>query len=205
MDIPPIPSPPPLQPLRDVRLLRKPGVDCGDMDVLSIHDKRSRLGSFVSELTGFATTFARSRSIPFIHPRLYAGTLPRTVLSAFSAAAVYSNKTPETHPWALRLLSESAREIHREGERADTPSEKLGRLQALFLVSSMRVFDGDVSLRAAVDREITVLMSWVEDLVNLKRTMETDDAYESPKSWEVRHGNLIWLHPCYSLGLTNMA
>lgn len=93
--------------------------------------------------------------------------------------------------WTLKVLLDAVREVHRDGERATTHADRLARVQALLLLNSMRIFDGDVSMRAAAEREMSVMLAWVKDLVVVKNELEegfppsvlmTRD--KPPKSWE---------------------
>lgn len=75
----------------------------------------------------------------------------------------------------MRLLTDTAVSVHRDGERnADTPYDRLARVQALIILDTIRVFDGDITLRAAAESEVHVLMTWIEDLQKLTVTLEAE-------------------------------
>ncbi|KAK5987353.1 Transcription factor gsfR2-like protein [Cladobotryum mycophilum] len=193
MDIPPVPAPPqqPEQPVRDVSLLTDCDDCVGTVDILQVHDPRSKIGFIVEEFTRLHTTFAQKRATYFMHPRLYTTQLPKAILIAFSAASSYANRTPETKGWAMRVILDAVREVHREGERASTQVDRLARVQALLMLNTIRIFDGDVGMRAAAEREMSVAIAWAKDLAELRNEME--DGLPSsahitkerlPKSWE---------------------
>ncbi|KAF7545898.1 hypothetical protein G7Z17_g8818 [Cylindrodendrum hubeiense] len=113
------------------------------------------------------------------------------MLAAFSAATAYAGRTPQNKGWVYKLVSEAAREIHREGERADTPAERVARVQALVILDSIRMFDGDVALRAATERETPQFLAWLSSLKELKDELEAGISPEvlmsrdrPPASWE---------------------
>ncbi|PNY27172.1 Uncharacterized protein TCAP_02899 [Tolypocladium capitatum] len=178
------------QPVRDLSLLKSGERMCFDVDPLQVHDPRSRLGFFVHFLTSLHATFARTRALPFVHPRLWTAQLPKAILAAFSTATAYGAHSPANKAWTMRLVADAAREIHREGERATTPGDKLARVQALTVLNSVRVFDGDVGLRAAAEREMGVMLAWTKELEDVKDELEGEARAqrgalrEPPKSWE---------------------
>ncbi|KAL2685139.1 hypothetical protein Neosp_006235 [[Neocosmospora] mangrovei] len=190
MDIPPVPAPAPLV-LRDMSMLEQAQHCMTDFNPLDVHDKRTRIGFVVDAVSHLYKDFARTRTLPFIHPRLYGSSLPRTMIAAFSAASAYAARTPENKAWVYKLVTDVAKDIHLEGERASTPLEKLARVQALVVLDSIRMFDGDITLRAASEREAPQSLAWLGALEELRAELEgKDDSVSSysrekpPPSWE---------------------
>ncbi|EHK26457.1 uncharacterized protein TRIVIDRAFT_35417 [Trichoderma virens Gv29-8] len=204
MDLPPVPVVPPLQtqqpqpvqsqqqqqPVRDLSILQHED-QCIMADVLQVHDPRSKIGFIVQSISDMYVGFTQRREAPFMHPRLWMSQLPKTIITTFAAASAYSTRTPHTKGWALKVLLDAVREVHRDGERATTHADRLARVQALLLLNSMRIFDGDVSMRAAAEREMSVMLAWVKDLVVVKNELEEGlpaaalmSRDKPPKSWE---------------------
>ncbi|KAL7958205.1 hypothetical protein V8C34DRAFT_283746 [Trichoderma compactum] len=207
MDLPPVPVIPPLQtqqtqpsqsqqqqqpqqPVRDLSILQHED-QCIVADVLQVHDPRSKIGFIVQSISKMYTSFTQRREAPFMHPRLWMSQLPKTIITTFAAASAYSARTAHTKGWALKVLLDAVREVHRDGERATTHADRLARVQALLLLNSMRIFDGDVSMRAAAEREMSVMLAWVKDLVVVKNELEEGLPAATliardrpPKSWE---------------------
>ncbi|KHN94457.1 C6 zinc finger domain protein [Metarhizium album ARSEF 1941] len=182
------------QPIRDLSLIKDVDTVCMEIDPLSVHDPSTRIGYTVRFLTSMHSTFAQTRALPFMHPRLWVGQLPKVILAAFSASSAYAACTSSNKGWTVRLLVDVGREIHREGERAVSSEDKLSRVQALLILNSMRIFDGDLGLRAAAEREVPVLMSWLKELNSIRKNLETDETHgganafvreKPPKSWEL--------------------
>ncbi|KAM5356143.1 hypothetical protein ACJ41O_002789 [Fusarium nematophilum] len=190
MDIPAVPDPAGLV-VRDMSLLEQSQHCMVDFNPLDVHDTRSRIGFIVDKVSHLYRDFARTRALPFIHPRVYGSNLPRAMLAAFSAASAYAARTPENKPWVYKLVTDVAKDIHREGERASTPAEKLARVQALVVLDSVRMFDGDVALRAASEREMPQLLVWLNALKELRDELEGGEDPANlmsrdrpPASWE---------------------
>ncbi|KAL7932175.1 hypothetical protein V8C35DRAFT_96243 [Trichoderma chlorosporum] len=207
MDLPPVPVVPPLQtqhqqpgqsqqqqqqqqPVRDLSLLQHEE-QCIMADVLQVHDPRSKIGFIVQSVSDMYVGFTQRRETPFMHPRLWMSQLPKTIITAFAAASAYSTRTPHTKGWTLKVLLDAVREVHRDGERATTHADRLARVQALILLNSMRIFDGDVTMRAAAEREMSVMLAWVKDLILVKNELEEGlpasvlmSREKQPKSWE---------------------
>lgn len=180
------------QPIRDVAILQEATMaGCIATDPLLVHDRRSRIGYILGYMKDCHKTFAQTRTLPFIHPRLYTQHLPRTMMAAFSAASTYATHTPSTKAWALRVLSEAAKEIQNEGRNnAVSVLDKIARVQALVLVDTMRIFDGDISMRTSAEREKGLLMEWVMELGRLRGEVEGEETPmkasrdKAPKTWE---------------------
>ncbi|KAM0244073.1 hypothetical protein ACHAP5_006643 [Fusarium lateritium] len=193
LGIPPVPSMPvgPLV-IRDVACLDRMEPCMSDFNPLDVYDPRTRVGYTVDVITNLYRDFARTRRLPFIHPRLYGSNLPKTMLAAFSAASAYSARTPENRSWVYKLIGDMARDIHREGERASTPAEKLARVQAMLVLDTIRMFDGDVTMRATSEREMPQLLEWVFALKEVEEEFAVEDGPPAattmkgppPPSWE---------------------
>ncbi|PQK08450.1 hypothetical protein BB8028_0001g05250 [Beauveria bassiana] len=206
LDIPPVPyistalvAQPPKTPVRDLSLLQRPLVCVGITDSLAVHDPRSWMGYTLAALKSMHDTFARTQALPFLHPRLWATRLPKPILDVFAAATAYAHRSPHNRAWIMKLLSDTAISVHRDGESADSPRDKLARVQALVILDSMRVFDGDVGLRAAAEREAHVLGAWIGELQQVVEALEAEAAAAAaaatvdqyvpsrerpPKSWD---------------------
>lgn len=191
-EMPPLPAMQTAVAVRDLSLLNEAGDCLAAFNPLDVHDPRTRVGYIVDFITNMYREFARTRSLPFVHPRLYGSHLPRTMMAAFSAATAYLTRTRENRAWVYKLIADVAREIHREGEKAGlTPVEKIARVQALVILDSIRVFDGDVALRAASEREMPQFLTWMNQLKELTGEMEGGVSPQAgmtrerpPASWE---------------------
>lgn len=198
LGIPSIPSMPTTQVIiRDLAIFESIEPCMVDINPLDVYDPRSRMGYTVDTITNLYRDFARTRRLPFIHPRLYGSNLPKTLMAAFSAASAYLARTPENKGWVFKLIADMAKEIHREGERASTPAEKLARVQAIVILDSIRMFDGDVTMRATSEREMPQFMAWMFALKEMEEELKIGDDPAAtllkgspPQSWEV---SFFWI------------
>ncbi|RGP60283.1 c6 zinc finger protein [Fusarium sporotrichioides] len=192
LGIPSVPSMPTTQVvIRDLAIFESIEPCMSDFSPLDVYDPRSRVGYTVNVITNLYRDFAKTRRLPFIHPRLYGSNLPKTLMVAFSAASAYSACTPENKGWVVKLIADLAKDIHREGERASTPAEKLARVQAMVVLDSIRMFDGDVMMRATSEREMPQFMAWMFALREVEEELKIGDEPAAtmlkgspPQSWE---------------------
>jgi hypothetical protein len=173
MDIPPVPTVPDL-PLRDLSVFQiasKCDVGGRELEVGRIYEPGSKLGYVLKAISNMHHDFSKTRALPFMHQRLWSVNPPKTIMAAWSAAMAQANASPENKGWACKTIMESAREIHREGEYAVTPRDKLARLQAFLIVQAIKMFDGDIAMRSTAEREMKVLVEWAKDLSNVLSEM----------------------------------
>ncbi|RDA83706.1 hypothetical protein CP532_1088 [Ophiocordyceps camponoti-leonardi (nom. inval.)] len=164
-----------------------------------VHDPRSRVGFVVAFLTGLPAQLARDSALPFMHPRLWASSLPRPLVAVYSAAAAHSTRSSLNRAWTARLITDACRDVLHDDDDDDDDAENyerekhiLARVQALTIANAIRVFDGDVALGAAAEREMAVLVAWLRDLVALRDRLEERAGQAGgrplrhlpPESWE---------------------
>lgn len=182
----------------------RPITECtsqGGFQPWHIYEPGNRLGFLVSYFTDLHTTFAQTKETPFLHRDLYRSlpSTPRPLIAAYTALSAYAGRTGANKAWAIRAVCEGADEILRLADQNSAAStavtkghEKLACVQALWLLQTVRCFDGDVSLRAAAVRDMGVLNRWLKDLEDLRDNL--DDMHlldhialrqKPPRSWEV--------------------
>ena len=156
---------------------------------------------------------ATSTTTPFLHPLLYRHHKPPSILSCFASCVLYSNRTASNTASVIQHLHSSAGELFategRDGSSlcggsngGVTPTEKLARTQALFLYQVVRLFDGDVSLRAAGERDMGRLRGWLGELCKIRENLGGEDGEDGEREggsllegagveWEVS-----WVYLC---------
>ncbi|KAL0764292.1 hypothetical protein CaCOL14_013345 [Colletotrichum acutatum] len=189
----------------------------GGFQPWQIHEPNSRIGHLVSIVKNMHVVFAQTKQTPFLHRHLYRGVreTPRPLMAAYTAISAYAGMTESNKDWAIRAVCEGANEILKGGAGAGagnakdstttststttaaagsniTGHEKLARAQALFLIQTVRCFDGDIALRAQAERDMGVLEKWLKDLEGLRDNFDEvhllDDGAlrgRPPRSWEV--------------------
>lgn len=129
-----------------------------------------------------------------MHRNLYASDPPRWILQAFSVCVLYTNQTPATRGYVLRVLHEHVTSlVETASGTAFTPRDKLARVHAMIVYQTIRMFDGDISLSQQAQDDIPLLEAWTNELGKIKDNLEDlvdADASEirskPPESWEVR-------------------
>ncbi|KAK1570275.1 uncharacterized protein LY79DRAFT_527117 [Colletotrichum navitas] len=162
-----------------------------------IHEPSSRVGHLVGAVKNMHVTFAQTKQTPFLHRHLYRGTreTPRPLLAAYTAISAYVGRTEANKDWAIRALCEGTNEVLKGslGTASHlTGHEKLARTQALWLLQTIRCFDGDIYLRAQAEQDMAVLEAWVKELEVMRDNFDEVHFLDegavrgrAPRSWEV--------------------
>lgn len=77
-----------------------------------------------------------------------------------------------------------------------TPTEKLARTQSLFLYLVMTLFDGDVGLRAAGERDLGKLREWLGELCRIRENLGGDEGEGEGEGGEAVEVDVDW-EVCY--------
>ncbi|KAI0908255.1 hypothetical protein F4823DRAFT_625739 [Ustulina deusta] len=163
------------------------------LDSWNAYDPKTPLYYVLNRVKGFTAEMAAKNTTPFIHGHLYREYRPRCIMSCFTTCVLYANRTPANMAMVMRALSDSAREFV-EAEAYNvvpTPIEKLARSQALFLYQIIRLFDGDVTLRAQGEKDMRLLKTWLGELCRIRDNLGDLALLEyasvreqSPVEWE---------------------
>ncbi|KAK0715354.1 hypothetical protein B0H67DRAFT_665448 [Lasiosphaeris hirsuta] len=174
-----------------VRAYDKMTNTCQQIQPWHLYDATTPLYYVMGRVEGFITAdMAVHTATPFLHRHLYRDAhTPQCILSCFATSVLYASRTPGNTPMVMRAVHGSVQELVTvEGARptaAVAPTEKLARTQALFLYQIIRLFDGDVSLRAQGERDIPLLSSWLGELCKMRENLGRDGAGgQPPKEWE---------------------
>lgn len=125
----------------------------------------ARIEYCASRLSSIPHLFATTGQTMFIHRQMFQA-LPSTVLQqAMSACALYSMKTPITKPLVHQLLQQNVEHLLTTIDAtAATNPDLLVALQSLLLYQLMRLFDGDIRLRAAAEADEATAVLWASEL-----------------------------------------
>ncbi|KAK9423954.1 putative Zn(2)-C6 fungal-type domain-containing protein [Seiridium unicorne] len=146
---------------------------CNYIDAQYFYDPTTPLHYVINRVKDFTTDMATQSATPFLHQRLYRDYTPPCILSCFAATALYTNRTPANAAMIVRTLQAHVHElISTEGSRfIFTPVDKLARTQALFLYQIIRLFDGDIALRAQGEKDMPVLLIWLGELCKIRENL----------------------------------
>ncbi|KAI0189638.1 hypothetical protein F4808DRAFT_445306 [Astrocystis sublimbata] len=167
---------------------------CRQTDASDIYDPKTPLYYIFNRVKAFTRETATKHATPFMHGRLYQDFKPQSIISSFTSCVLYESRTPTNRTMVMRSISGHARElVNTEMCRVIkvTPIEKLARSQALFLYQVIRLFDGDVALRAQGEKDMGLLRTWLNELCHIRdnlgdiaRLEYSTIKEQSPIEWE---------------------
>lgn len=120
-----------------------------------------------NRIKAFPSDFAVHNATPFLHRHLYKDNyVPPCIFACFSTSVMYTNRTESNKGMVFRALQQDVDKLvaGTGNEIVTTPYEKLARVHALFMYQIIRLFDGDVALRAQGERDMELLERWVGEL-----------------------------------------
>ncbi|KAF2277173.1 uncharacterized protein EI97DRAFT_457884 [Westerdykella ornata] len=103
--------------------------------------------------------------VPFIHAQLYATNMPKPLMDAYAACAIYSTITPANKTIALDIIEAKANELLRSPNQPFwTPVDLLASTQSLIIFQFIRLFDGDIRQRFLAESAEPTLLAWTREL-----------------------------------------
>ncbi|KAB5566256.1 hypothetical protein GE09DRAFT_1055831 [Coniochaeta sp. 2T2.1] len=166
---------------------------CGYLEPWMLYDQTSPLYHVVTRVKRFISDAATRNATPFMHRYLYKDNTPSCILDCFATNVLYTNRNPSNMTMVMRALHRNVSDIVRTQavHTNATVAEKLARTQALFLYQVIRLFDGDVTLRAQGEADIPLLQGWLcelckvrDNLGNLEESEQSLVRVEPPQEWE---------------------
>ncbi|OHE91863.1 hypothetical protein CORC01_12871 [Colletotrichum orchidophilum] len=116
----------------------------------------SRLQYALDEIKKVPTSVVMENEAPWSHPYLYRAQMPRDMQDAQACCALYVAKNAKNVPFVLRTIQARAHELL----ASPIPHERLeilARLHAVLLYQIIRLFDGDISMRASAQNTLSSL------------------------------------------------
>ncbi|KAM5341477.1 hypothetical protein ACJ41O_014508 [Fusarium nematophilum] len=176
-----------------LKAYQKMGSFCHNVEPWHLYDPKTTLHYLVTRVQGFVADVATHNATPFLHRHLYQEHTPFCILSCFTTAVLYANRTESNTAMVMRALQGSIRQLveSEAGRLVATPTEKLARTQTLFLYQIIRLFDGDVTLRSQGEKDMPLLESWLSELCRIRghvgdlaEPQNEEVQREIPKEWE---------------------
>ncbi|KAI1450425.1 hypothetical protein F5Y02DRAFT_368760 [Annulohypoxylon stygium] len=152
---------------------------------------------FVESVQDWLRRWVTEGSSPLHHRHLYRDKMPRHVQDAYTAIAMYHTLPPNTpnpnfqrkpsttndaRVTAHRILDDRVTQLLEDqalsSSLGQTPDifDHLSRVQALLAYQTIRLFDGDVRMRAAGEALIPTLAQWSRQLLDCARETLTRNA-----------------------------
>ncbi|KAI6086195.1 hypothetical protein F4821DRAFT_239068 [Hypoxylon rubiginosum] len=133
------------------------------------------LQRFVDGVQDWLRDWVTKGSSPLHHWHLYREKMPRHVQDAYTAVATYhAAETPATRSTTARVLDDRVAQLLQDqavvtsqpaGREAMDVFDHVSRVQALLAYQAIRLFDGDVRMRAQAESLIPTLALWSRQLL----------------------------------------
>lgn len=133
------------------------------------------LQRFVDGMQKWLREWATRGSSPLHHWHLYRERMPRHVQDAYTAVAAYhAARTPAARSTVARVLDDRVAQLLQDqalgtslptGRQELDVFDHLSRVQALLAYQAIRLFDGDVRMRAQAEAMIPTLFLWSKQLL----------------------------------------
>ncbi|XXG98352.1 hypothetical protein Hte_004675 [Hypoxylon texense] len=133
------------------------------------------LQRFVDGVHKWLREWATRGSSPLHHWHLYRERMPRHVQDAYTAVATYyAARTPATRSTVARVLDDRVAQLLQDqalgtslpsGRQELDVFDHVSRVQALLAYQAIRLFDGDVRMRAQAEALIPTLSLWSKQLL----------------------------------------
>ncbi|KAI1134363.1 hypothetical protein F5Y05DRAFT_233800 [Hypoxylon sp. FL0543] len=139
----------------------------------------SMLQRFIDGVQSWLKRWVTEGSSPLHHRHLYREKMPRYVQDAYTAVTMYhtsaardSSANAEARATALRILDDRVVQLLQDqaletslGKEADI-FDHMSRVQALLTYQTIRLFDGDVRMRAQAEDLVPTLFLWTKQLLD---------------------------------------
>ncbi|KAI1170551.1 hypothetical protein F4777DRAFT_591861 [Nemania sp. FL0916] len=144
----------------------------------TLRETERSLKHYVSQVQQWMRQWVTSDHSPLHHPELYSFHMPRHTQDAYTAMAMYMNKTSANSATVSRVLDDRvAQLLHDQDVAALSLGDEdedglslsifdhLSRVQALLSYQVIRLFDGDIRMRAQAEALIPTLFLWNKQML----------------------------------------
>lgn len=122
------------------------------------------LEGYVTTVQGWFRQWTTENTCPLIHRQLFQNQMPRCIQDAFTVLTAYLNKTPSTQKAVFQIIDDRAVDLVQAYSTQESSHlnllEHLARVQALLTYQLIRLFDGDIRMRARAEAHDAILASW---------------------------------------------
>lgn len=136
----------------------------------------------VTNFKSYPAMFVCHGRTPLIHPRLYSKWLPKAIQGAYAICASYLTKTEVNKNMVFRIMEAMTDELIQDYRRYSSFADHLACVQALTLVHTIQLFDGDIRQRGLAEQHDGTLRQWTEQL--WRRMNDQLPEFQSPwQAW----------------------
>ncbi|PVI02199.1 hypothetical protein DM02DRAFT_590015 [Periconia macrospinosa] len=140
-----------------------------------------QLEPFISSVEEMLRNWVQNGQNSFVHHRLYSHGMPACIADAFTTLLSYMTCTPAVKDTILQIAEERAvKLVNQPAEALHTTTKtagpyggsgaaleiwmQLARVQALFVYEFIRLFDGNIRVRASAELQLPILREWLSHL-----------------------------------------
>ena len=139
--------------------------DAPHRSVLAGEIYQGRIIYSVKRIKAYPSLLVKNGSTPFIHKKLYSEYMPPAIQDILGICALYGQKTEQNQSIVFQTIRlKAAQLIAGYTPQGLSAIEQLAATQALVLYQIIRLFDGDIRLRAEAEREDAILNEWTQQL-----------------------------------------
>ncbi|KIX09179.1 uncharacterized protein Z518_00258 [Rhinocladiella mackenziei CBS 650.93] len=139
------------------------------------------LERFIDAVEAMLQLWVKNGYNGFIHRRLYEEGMPTCLQDAFTTLATYNGRFPAVKRTILQIAEERSCALTSQSLPTACGTQgilgHLARVQSLFIYVFIRLFDGSVRARAAAERQLQKLRSWVKQMWEAVIRYREGDSY----------------------------
>ncbi|KAK0642812.1 Transcription factor gsfR2 [Lasiodiplodia hormozganensis] len=160
-----------------------------ELDQGKLGNPNSASAYIIDLVRNFPKTMALKMKTPFLHPRMYEDNMPKAILDAFTASALYATKNSANEAAVFKVLDANASNLLQQYNPAESRPTRdlLIMIQALLLYQIIRVFDGDIRQRGHAETAMPALKEMTIQLEQHRdQFANVPSAGPDPPHWDVR-------------------
>lgn len=140
---------------------------------LTTQETEKSLKKYVEQVQSWMRQWVTEGHSPLHHREIYSSRMPRHTQDAYTAMTMYMGKTRETEAIVHRILENRVSQLIQDqdivgasgGEEAMSVFDHLSRVQALLCYQLIRLFDGDIRMRAQAEALIPTMTQWNKQML----------------------------------------
>ncbi|KAI0206400.1 hypothetical protein F4808DRAFT_118499 [Astrocystis sublimbata] len=142
-------------------------------------DIERALKQYIKEVQSWMRQWVTEGSSPLHHRELYSFHMPRHTQDAYTAMTMYMNRTDDTEATVHRILEDRVSQLLQDqeieaslnlaGDGGMSIFNRLSRVQSLLCYQLIRLYDGDIRMRAQAEALIPTLSSWNTQMLETAR------------------------------------
>ncbi|KAI5460427.1 hypothetical protein BGZ63DRAFT_424933 [Mariannaea sp. PMI_226] len=133
--------------------------------------EEKNLKAYIATIQAWLKQWITDGHCPLFHRHLYQIHMPRCIQDAYTALIAYLNRAPSTESTVFHIIEDRVNQLLKEyatksplDSASLTVIDHAARVQALLVFQMIRLFDGDIRMRARAEKQLPTLVSWNEQM-----------------------------------------